>query len=138
LFDCASLQGVGRCAWTNCFPQGGERLISPMEPIRSLTIIISIANILPLVSMRNTTISISEDLRKQLLKVAAELQARTGEKVDYNEVVRYLLSKVARDEQLFKQACAPVDADLSRVREELRRGRAEDKKREEVFEAKYA
>jgi hypothetical protein len=87
--------------------------------------------------MRNTTISISEDLRKQLLKVAAELQAKTGQKVDYDEVVRYLLSRFARDEQLFKQACAPVDVDPSRVRAELRKGRAEDKRREEEFEAKH-
>jgi hypothetical protein len=108
-----------------------------METICSVTIIISIANVLPLVSMANTTISISEDLRKQLLKVAAELQARTGEKVDYDEVVRYLLSRVARDEQLFKQACTPVDVDASRIKEEFRRGRAEDKKREEALEAKY-
>ena len=96
------------------------------------------ANIASLVSMGNTTISISEDLRKQLLKVGAELQARTGEKVDYDEVVRYLLSRVVRDEQLFKQACESVDVDLSRVRAELRKGRAEDKRREEAFEAKYA
>jgi hypothetical protein len=88
--------------------------------------------------MRTTTISISENLRKQLLKVAAELQVRTGEKVDFDEVVRYLLSRVARDEQLFKQACAPVDIDVSRARKELRRGRAKDQGREETFEAKYA
>jgi hypothetical protein len=88
--------------------------------------------------MGTTTISISEELRKGLLKVAAQLQARTGEKVDYDEVVRYLLSRVARDEQLFKQACAPVVVDVSRVRKELRRGRAEDQGREEAFEAKYA
>ena len=107
-----------------------------MELIRSITIIISIANIVRLVFM--TTISISEDLRKQLLKVAAELQARTGEKVDYDEVVRYLLSRVARDEQLFKQACAPIDVDEAGVRKELRKGRAEDKRREEALEAKHA
>jgi predicted CopG family antitoxin len=88
--------------------------------------------------MGTTTISISEDVRTQLLKVEAELQARTGEKVDFNEVVRYLLSRVARDEQLFKQACAPVDVDASRVRKELRRGRAEDQGREDAFEAKHA
>jgi hypothetical protein len=109
-----------------------------MEPICSVTIIISIGNVLPLVSMGNTTISISEDLRKQLLKVAAELQARTGEKVDYDEVVRHLLSRVARDEQLFKQACTPVDVDASKMKEEFRKGRAEDRKREEAFETKYA
>jgi antitoxin component of RelBE/YafQ-DinJ toxin-antitoxin module len=108
-----------------------------MESICSVAIIISTPNIMPLVSMGNTTISISEELRKQLLKVAAELQARTGEKVDYDEVVRYLLSRVARDEQLFKQACAPVDVDVSKMREELRKGRTEDQKREEAFEAKY-
>jgi hypothetical protein len=87
--------------------------------------------------MGTTTISISEDLRKQLLKIAAELQARTGEKIDYDEVVRYLLSRAARDEQLFKQACAPVDVDVSRMREELRKGRKEDRRREEAFGAKY-
>jgi hypothetical protein len=107
-----------------------------MEVMYSVTIIISIANIAPMIFMGTTTISISEDLRKQLLKVAAELQAKTGEKTDYDEVVRYLLSRVARDEQLFRQACAPVDVDLSRVRAELRKGRAEDKRGEEAFEAK--
>jgi hypothetical protein len=109
-----------------------------MDLIYSVTIITSIAGVTSSISMGGTTISISEDLRKQLLKVAAELQARSGEKVDYDEVVRYLLSRVARDEQLFKQACAPVDVDASKMKEEFRKGRAEDKKREEAFEAKYA
>jgi hypothetical protein len=108
-----------------------------MELMYSVTIIMSITNTAPSIFM-GTTISISEELRKQLLKFAAELQAKTGERADYDEVVRYLLSRVARDEQLFKQACAPVDVDLSRVRAELRKGRAEDKRREEAFEAKYA
>jgi hypothetical protein len=88
--------------------------------------------------MRKTTISISEDLRKQLFKVAAELQAKTGEKADCEKVVRYLLSRVARDEQLFKQACESVDVDVSMVRKELRKGRAAEKRREEAFGAKYA
>jgi hypothetical protein len=85
-----------------------------------------------------TTISISEELRKQLLKFAARLQERTGEKVDFDDAVHYLLSRVVRDEQLFKQACAPVDVDVSRMRQELRKGLAEDQRREEAFEAKYA
>ena len=84
-----------------------------------------------------TTISISEDLRRQLLKVAAELQARRGEKVDYDQVVSYLLSRAKRDEQLLKKACAPVAVDISEIRDELRRGRAEDQKRERALEAKY-
>jgi hypothetical protein len=109
-----------------------------MGIIYSITFITAIANTTSSISMGNTTISISEDLRKQLLKIAADLQARTGEKVDYAEVVRYLISRVARDEQLFKQACAPVDVDASGIKEEFRKGRAEDRKREETFEAKYA
>jgi hypothetical protein len=105
--------------------------------IYSIRIITPIASITYAIPMGATTISISDDLKKQLLKVAADIQARTGEKVDYAEAVRYLISRVARDEQLFKQACAPVDVDASRMTEELRKGRAEDKKREEAFEAKY-
>jgi len=83
--------------------------------------------------METTTINISEDVRKQLLRVA-----RTGEKVGYDEAVRYLLSRVARDARLFRQAGAPVDVDLSRMRKELRKGRTENRRRENELEAKYA
>jgi hypothetical protein len=103
-----------------------------------MQLISSIATIEVMMSMGTTTISISDKLRKELLRVAAQLQARSGEKVDYDQVVSYLLSRVRRDEELFKKACAPVDLDLSSIRGELRRGRAEDQRREGALEAKYS
>jgi len=112
------------------------------EPIRfkngPIQLISSTATIEVMMSMGTTTISISDKLRKELLRVAAQLQARSGEKVDYDQVVSYLLSRVRRDEQLFKKACAPVDLDLSSIGDELRRGRAEDERREGALEAKYS
>jgi hypothetical protein len=103
-----------------------------------MQLISSTATIEVMMSMGTTTISISDKLRKELLRVAAQLQARSGEKVDYDQVVSYLLSRVRRDEQLFKKACAPVPLDLSSTRDELRRGRAEDQRREGALEAKYS
>jgi len=112
------------------------------EPIHfkngPIQLIPSTATIEVMMSMGTTTISISDKLRKELLRVAAQLQARSGEKVDYDQVVSYLLSRVRRDEQLFKKACAPVDLDLSSIGDELRRGRAEDQRREGALEAKYS
>jgi hypothetical protein len=90
-----------------------------------------------MMSIGTTTISISDKLRKELLRVAAQLQARSGEKVDYDQVVSYLLSRARRDPQLFEKACAPVAVDKSEVRRELQRGRAEDQRRESELEAKY-
>jgi len=103
-----------------------------------MQLISSTATIEVMMSMGTTTISISDKLRKELLRVAAQLQARSGEKVDYDQVVSYLLSRVRRDEQLFKKACAPVALDLSSIGDELRRGRAEDQRREGALEAKYS
>ena len=97
-----------------------------------------IATIEIMIFMGTTTISISDKLRKELLRVAAQLQARSGEKVDYDQVVSYLLSRMRRDEQSFKRACAPVSLDLSSMRNGLQRGRAEDHRREKALEGKYS
>jgi hypothetical protein len=40
----------------------------------------------------STTITISERTRQELLRVAGELQAKRGRKVDYEDVIEYLLS----------------------------------------------
>jgi hypothetical protein len=106
-----------------------------MKPTSSTIIIYSLEITDNVIAM--TTISISDDLRRQLLKFAAELQARKGEKVDYDQVVSYLLARASRDPQLFKKACAPVAVDMSEIRHELQRGRTEDQRRERELEAKY-
>ena len=91
-----------------------------------------------MVFMGTTTISVSDQVRIELLRVAAQLQARSGEKIDYEQVIQYLLSKVSRNEQLLREACTPAPVTVSQVRRELRRGRAEDHRREKSLEARYA
>jgi len=88
--------------------------------------------------MGTTTISVSDDIRRELLRVGARLQAKLGQKVDYDQVIRYLLSEASRDEQLLKEACSPIPVSGLELRRELRRGRAEDRRREKALEARYA
>ncbi len=88
--------------------------------------------------MASTTISISEEVRRELLRMAAELQARIGERVDYDQVLRHLLAKTNRDEALLREACSPVKIAIGEVRKELRKEEAEDRKRERVLERRYS
>lgn len=89
-------------------------------------------------AMTTTTISISDEARKHLLKVAAELQAKLGERVDYDRVIRYLLSRVTRNEGLLREACAPVPVRAGELKAELRKGRSEDRSQEEALERRYS
>ncbi len=59
-------------------------------------------------TMTATTITISEDLKRELLRVAAQLQASRGEKIDYDDVLRFLVRKATRNMDLFIQACSPT------------------------------
>ena len=54
-----------------------------------------------------TTISVTEDVKEALLRVASELQLRLGRRVDLNEAIRYLLLRDKRPE-LLEEACRPV------------------------------
>ena len=54
-----------------------------------------------------TTISVTEDVKEALLKVAAELQMKLGKRVDLNEAIRYLLTRNKRPD-LLEEACRPV------------------------------
>lgn len=87
--------------------------------------------------MDSTTITISNALRVQLLKLAAELQMKTGRRVDYEDVIRYLISKSRRDANLLKEACRPVGLVYEEFRKELVKGRAEDQEKEEDLERRY-
>lgn len=88
--------------------------------------------------MGSTTITVSERLRNELVKLAAELQMKVGRKVDYEDVIRYLISKHAKNAKLLGEACAPVDLLSKKIRAELRRGRAEDRRKEDELEARYS
>ncbi len=58
-----------------------------------------------------TTISVSNDVRDELLKFAAELQMKIGRKVNLNEAIRSLLAqRRARklSPEALKEACEPL------------------------------
>ena len=88
--------------------------------------------------MTMTTITISEDLKRELLKVAARLQASRGEKIGYDDVLRFLVRKAARNMDLFHQACTPTGLSSAEVAGELARGRSLDRKRERALERRYS
>ncbi len=88
--------------------------------------------------MTTTRITISDDLKGELLKVAAQLQASSGQKVDYDDVLRFLVSKATRNLDLFRQACSPTRASSAELRKQLRRGREEDKRKEHLLEREYS
>ncbi len=88
--------------------------------------------------MTATTITISEDLKRDLLKVAAQLQAQRGEKIDYDDVLRFLVRRATRNLDLFRQACSPTGASSKQLAQQLRKGREEDRKRERSLERGYA
>jgi len=88
--------------------------------------------------MTATTITISDDLKRELLKVAAQLRATRGQKIDYDDVLRFLVSKATRNLELFRQACSPTGVSSAELRKQLRKGREEDKRKEQVLERQYS
>ena len=84
-----------------------------------------------------TTITVSDSLRRQLVKLAAELQMKLGRKVDYEDVIRYLIKKNQKNPRLLQSACMPTNLSLDEARVELRKGRVEDRRREEQLERRF-
>ena len=72
-----------------------------------------------------------------MVKLAAELQIKLGRKVDYEDVIRYLIKKNQKNPRLLQSACMPTDLSLGEARVELRKGRAEDRRREEQLERRF-
>ena len=87
--------------------------------------------------MNSTTVTISDATRRELLKIAAELQAKRGKKIDYEEVIEYLIQKSSRNPALFRAATSPKGASSEGLQEALKEGRAEDRQREEELERRY-
>ena len=88
-------------------------------------------------TMKMTTITISEKTRQALLKVAAELQSKRGEKVNYQDAIEYLILKSKRNPELLRRAMIGSGIPPEEFRKTLREGRAEDKKHEEELERRY-
>ena len=87
--------------------------------------------------MDMTTITISEKTKKELLKVAADLQTKRGKKVDYEEAIEYLIQTSRRRPELLRRAMIGTGATSAEMRAILRVGREEDKRHEEALERRY-
>jgi hypothetical protein len=88
-------------------------------------------------TMKMTTITISEKTRGDLLKVAAELQSKSGKKVDYEEAIEWLILKSRRNPELLRRAMVNSGVPPEEFRETLRQGREEDRRHEEALERRY-
>ncbi len=89
-------------------------------------------------TMGTTTITISERTRRELLRVAGELQLRRGKKVDYEDVIEFLLSKSGKNERLLMEAVKATGRSSDEIAKALREGRGEDERREQGLERRYA
>ena len=88
--------------------------------------------------MKPTTITISDKTRKELLRVAGELQQLRGKKVDYEDVIEYLPHKNrGKDQRLLRAAVIHTSRTSEEIREALRQGRADDRLGEEELERRY-
>ena len=75
--------------------------------------------------MNSTTITISDRTRRELLKVAGELQQKLGKKVDYEDVIEYLLQRQGKSEALLRSAVIHTGRSSAEIGEALKQGRAE-------------
>jgi len=87
--------------------------------------------------VKSTTITISNKTREELLKLAGHLQQLRGKKVDYEDVIQYLLQKIGKDEKLLRSAVIHTGWTSEEIREALSQGRAEDRRGEEELERRY-
>lgn len=79
-----------------------------------------------------TTISVTEDVKDKLLKIASLLQMKLHRRVDLDEAIRFLIDEREKRPDLLDRACEPTSAadealkDLYRERR-LDEGRLERK-----------
>jgi len=55
-----------------------------------------------------TTISVTEDVKERLLKIASELQIKLRRRVDLNEAILLLIEGNVKKPQLLDEACEPL------------------------------
>jgi len=76
------------------------------------------------------TISVSEDVKLELLRFAAELQTKLGRRVDFDEAIKFLLrGRKGKNPKLLLEACTPIPGDTDAVLKELYEERRKDEER---------
>ena len=75
-----------------------------------------------------TTISVTDDAKRKLLKIALQLQLKLGRRVDLDEALRFLISEWEKNPQLLEEACKPM-LDIEETLQELYTERKLDEER---------
>ena len=82
-----------------------------------------------------TTISVTEDVKEALLRVASELQIKLGRRVDLNEAIRYLLTRGSRKPELLEEACRPLEGFEEAYKELLEERRRDEERARRKYSA---
>jgi len=76
-----------------------------------------------------TTITIDDETKADLLKIAAQLQIKRKEKINYNTTIKFLVENYQKkkDKEKFRNACKKIDnVDADDVLNELYQERRKD------------
>ena len=79
------------------------------------------------------TVMLKADTKTKLVKVAADLQKKTGERIDFDEAISFLIDQYLKQEQdwkkfeIFSETIENITTE--ELMEELRKGRKEDEKK---------
>ena len=79
------------------------------------------------------TVMLKDDTKTKLVKVAADLQKKTGERIDFDEAISFLIDQYLKQEQdwkkfeIFSETIENITTE--ELMEELRKGRKEDEKK---------
>jgi hypothetical protein len=77
-----------------------------------------------------TTISVTDEVKEKLLKIASELQIKLGRRVDLDEALRYLLSEREKKPQLLEEACKPLSGGEEMLNELYRERKLDEERLE--------
>ena len=78
-----------------------------------------------------TTITIDEETKEELLKIAAQLQIKKKEKINYDTAIKFLIANylIIKDENKLRKACEKIDnIDVKAILHEL----YEERKKDEI------
>jgi len=76
-----------------------------------------------------TTITIDDETKENLLKIAAQLQMKRRQKMNYNNTIRFLIENYTnkKDKEKLRRACAKIEhVDIDDVLNELYQERKKD------------
>jgi len=84
--------------------------------------------------MKRTTISVSESVKRELLREMSKLQLKWGKKVDFEDILWFLIMQNRKKPELLEKACKPIEGVSAKavIEELIKERRAELAKEEET------